>query len=157
MSGRTWATAHISYAEDSAWCQAHGHTGLLVGSVCQLCDDLVATDPAFAALLGTVHNPDGSRRSGERAECRDCGLGASWIADRPEDVNPYGGGGRWRGDRDVEPCPRGDDDFHHWTPQLAPLPRPLPPGIGVWLSPNGVEHAIVDGRCATCGRNHLPA
>jgi hypothetical protein len=106
MRRYNWATPHISYDEDSRWCQEHGHTGLLVGSVCDECDRLMATDPAFARLLGTVHNADGSRR-------RD----------------PY---------------------------DLPPLPRPLPPGIGVWLSPNGVEHAIVDGRCATCGRNHLP-
>lgn len=52
---------HVSYDEDSWWCQDHGHTGLLIGSVCEICDSLVRTDPRFAALLGTVHNPDGSR------------------------------------------------------------------------------------------------
>lgn len=53
--------SHISYNEDSRWCQDHGHTGLLVGSVCRTCDDLVSSDPRFAAVLGTEHNPDGSR------------------------------------------------------------------------------------------------
>ena len=53
--------AHISYAEDSRWCQDHGHTGLLVGSVCETCDTLVSADARFAAVLGTKHNPDGSR------------------------------------------------------------------------------------------------
>lgn len=52
---------HISYNEDSRWCQDHGHTGLLVGSVCEICDHLVAADPRFAAVLGTVHNRDGTR------------------------------------------------------------------------------------------------
>jgi hypothetical protein len=53
---------HISYSENSRWCQEHGHTGLLIGSVCGPCDQLVATDARFAAVLGTVHNPDGSRK-----------------------------------------------------------------------------------------------
>jgi hypothetical protein len=59
-----------------------------------------------------VHRPRPSEAlEPERATCRDCGLGASWVADdtRPE-------GGCWRGDRDVEPCPQGGDDFHHFTP-----------------------------------------
>jgi hypothetical protein len=51
----------ISYDEDSPWCQWHGHTGLLVGSGCTVCDHLVTTDPRFAAALA-VHNPDGTRR-----------------------------------------------------------------------------------------------
>ncbi len=58
--------ARISYNEDSAWCQEHGHTGLLVAheglsTGCELCEELVATYPAIAALVGTVHNPDGSQ------------------------------------------------------------------------------------------------
>jgi hypothetical protein len=56
-----WAPADVSYDEDSPWCQEHGHTGLLVGDVCETCNCLVRTDPRFAALVGTVHNPDGSR------------------------------------------------------------------------------------------------
>jgi hypothetical protein len=55
------APRHVSYHEDSRWCQEHGHTGLLVGSVCGICDTLVATRPEFAAVLGTIHAPDGSR------------------------------------------------------------------------------------------------
>jgi hypothetical protein len=55
--------ADISYDEDSRWCQDHGHTGLLTGSMCVTCDRLAATDRRFAAVLGTVHNPDGSRRT----------------------------------------------------------------------------------------------
>src|SRR6266581_8912455 len=58
----------ISYGVSSRWCQEHGHTGLLVGSVCGICDHLVASDPRFAAVLGTEHNADGSRR--ERAADR---------------------------------------------------------------------------------------
>jgi hypothetical protein len=52
--------ADISYDADSPWCQDHGHTGLLAG--CRLCDYLVRSDARFAAVLGTEHNPDGSRR-----------------------------------------------------------------------------------------------
>jgi hypothetical protein len=60
-----------------------------------------------------VHRPQPSEDlEPERATCRDCGLGASWVAG--DDTRPEGG--RWRGDRDVDPCPRGDDDFHHFTP-----------------------------------------
>jgi hypothetical protein len=58
---------HVSYDEDSRWCQDHGHTGLLVGSVCGICDALVATDHRFAnalAATGGRHNPDGSRAGG---------------------------------------------------------------------------------------------
>ncbi len=58
--------SHISYNEDSRWCQEHGHTGLLVGSVCGICDHLVVSDPRFAAVLGTEHNPDGSRAKRRR-------------------------------------------------------------------------------------------
>jgi hypothetical protein len=64
MTAYAWAPANISYAEDSQWCQEHGHTGLLVGSVCDICDRLVTDDPAFAAILGAEHNPDGSRNRG---------------------------------------------------------------------------------------------
>lgn len=39
----------------------------------------------------------------ERVTCRDCGLGGYQDAE-----GVYG-------DRDVEPCPRGGDDFHHWV------------------------------------------
>lgn len=39
----------------------------------------------------------------ERVTCRDCGLGGYRDT-----------AGVYHGDRDVEPCPRGDDDFHHW-------------------------------------------
>lgn len=37
--------------------------------------------------------------------CRDCGLGAHihYYTRKPV------------GDRDVDPCPAGDDDFHHWV------------------------------------------
>lgn len=50
-----------SYNENSAWCQQHGHTGILAG--CPTCDHLLATDPAFAQLVeDQVHNLDGSRR-----------------------------------------------------------------------------------------------
>jgi len=52
--------SHISYAVSSHWCQEHGHTGLLAGSACGICDDLVASDPRFAAVLGTEHNAGGS-------------------------------------------------------------------------------------------------
>jgi hypothetical protein len=56
---------HISYDEDSRWCQDHGHTGLLLThpgmTGCEICNRLVATDPRFAAAL-TKHLPDGSRR-----------------------------------------------------------------------------------------------
>ena len=54
--------ADISYDEDSRWCQDHGHTGLLLSApgVCGRCERLVASDHRFAAVLGTVHNPDGS-------------------------------------------------------------------------------------------------
>jgi hypothetical protein len=55
------APRHISYSAGSRWCQDHGHTGLLVGSVCEICDSLVATRPEFEAVLGTLHAPDGSR------------------------------------------------------------------------------------------------
>lgn len=54
----------VSYDEDSRWVQDHGHTGLLVGDVCTECDRLVASDPQFAALVGVVHNADGSRVEG---------------------------------------------------------------------------------------------
>jgi hypothetical protein len=57
-----------SYNEDSAWCQAHGHTGILAG--CPTCDHLLATDPAFARLVeDQVHNLDGTRgrRNGHTA------------------------------------------------------------------------------------------
>ena len=54
---------HISYSQNSRWCQDHGHTGLLVGSVCDICDRLVATDPRFAAVLDVEHDRDGSRRA----------------------------------------------------------------------------------------------
>ena len=30
----------VSYDEDSSWCQEHGHSGLLTGSVCGICDAL---------------------------------------------------------------------------------------------------------------------
>lgn len=63
MSEAYPSPAHISYDGDSRWCQDHGHTGLLVGSVCGICDRLVETDPRFAAVLGVKHNPDGSRRT----------------------------------------------------------------------------------------------
>jgi hypothetical protein len=51
-----------SYNEDSAWCQEHGHTGILAG--CRLCDTLLAGDPAFAGGPGLRrrHHLDGSRR-----------------------------------------------------------------------------------------------
>jgi hypothetical protein len=50
-----------SYNEDSAWCQEHGHTGILAG--CGLCDALLARDPAFAEGSGLRerHNLDGTR------------------------------------------------------------------------------------------------
>ena len=50
-----------SYNEDSAWCQQHGHTGILAG--CGLCDALLAGDPAFAegSELRELHNLDGTR------------------------------------------------------------------------------------------------
>jgi hypothetical protein len=49
-----------SYNEDSAWCQQHGHTGILAG--CPICDHLLATNPAFARLVeDQVHNLDGTR------------------------------------------------------------------------------------------------
>jgi hypothetical protein len=50
-----------SYNEDSAWCQEHGHTGVLAG--CRLCDTLLACDPAFAHSSGLLrrHNLDGTR------------------------------------------------------------------------------------------------
>jgi hypothetical protein len=51
---------HVSYREDSRWCQDHGHTGLL--ATCPDCAALVSTDRRFAAVFGPVHNPDGSRR-----------------------------------------------------------------------------------------------
>jgi hypothetical protein len=56
---------HISYNEDSRWCQDHGHTGLLLAhpglSVgCPICHRLVDTDPRFAAAL-TEHLPNGRR------------------------------------------------------------------------------------------------
>jgi hypothetical protein len=63
----TWPLpTDISYGENSRWCQEHGHTGLLVGSVCPACDRLVATDPRFAYVLGKLHNPDGSRGPEDR-------------------------------------------------------------------------------------------
>lgn len=40
-----------------------------------------------------------------RVACRDCGLGGHRDAE-----------GVYHGDRDVEPCPRSTDDFHHWIP-----------------------------------------
>jgi hypothetical protein len=60
------APEHISYDEDSRWCQDHGHDGLLLthpglAKGCHLCERLVATDPRFAAAL-TEHLPDGTRR-----------------------------------------------------------------------------------------------
>jgi hypothetical protein len=39
-----------------------------------------------------------------RVKCSDCGLGGHRDVD-----------GVYHGDRDVEPCPRGDSDFHNWT------------------------------------------
>lgn len=47
--------------EASAWCQEHGHTGILAG--CALCDALLAGDPAFAGGSGLRrrHNIDGTR------------------------------------------------------------------------------------------------
>jgi hypothetical protein len=56
----------ISYSESSRWCQEHGHTGLLVGSVCTKCDQLVIRDPRFAYVLGKLHNADGSRGPEDR-------------------------------------------------------------------------------------------
>lgn len=53
--------SHISYNEDSRWCQENGHTGLVAGFGCDTCDQLVASDPRFTAVLGTEHTPDGSR------------------------------------------------------------------------------------------------
>lgn len=53
--------ADVSYDEDSSWCQTHGHTGLLAG--CEICDKLINTSVQFRAVLGTVHNPDGSKVS----------------------------------------------------------------------------------------------
>ena len=35
-------TRQDRFDEDSDWCQEHGHTGLLVGSVCEICDALAA-------------------------------------------------------------------------------------------------------------------
>ena len=55
------AALRPSYNENSAWCQGHGRTGILVG--CPTCDHLLATDPAFARLVeDQVHNLDGTRR-----------------------------------------------------------------------------------------------
>lgn len=45
---------------------------------------------------------------GQPVRCRDCGLGAVPGAD-----------GRYRGEQDIDPCPAGTDDFHHWI-GLAP-------------------------------------
>lgn len=47
----------VSYDEDSIWCQEHGHSGLLTGSVCGICDELDAS----------VSSPD-ERRSADRSE-----------------------------------------------------------------------------------------
>jgi len=49
---------HVSYDEDSRWCQDHGHPGILAG--CEICDRLVQLHPQFAATVGVAHNPDGS-------------------------------------------------------------------------------------------------
>jgi hypothetical protein len=63
------APEHISYDEDSRWCQDHGHTGLMIsdtpGFGCEICERLVQAEPRFAAALSTAtppgpHNPDGS-------------------------------------------------------------------------------------------------
>lgn len=62
LDGAYPSPADISYDDDSRWCQEHGHTGLLVDSVCEICDRLVRTDPRFATALRTDHNPDGSRK-----------------------------------------------------------------------------------------------
>lgn len=59
---RAWAPADISYGEGSPWCRAHGHTGLLPGT-CAGCAALVA-EPGFAAVLGTVHSPNGAPLTG---------------------------------------------------------------------------------------------
>lgn len=58
-AGQDYPTpADISYNENSRWCQDHGHTGLLAS--CWTCAYLVA-DYRFAAVVGTKHNPDGTR------------------------------------------------------------------------------------------------
>jgi hypothetical protein len=60
---RPYPAEHISYSEDSQWCQEHGHTGLLAG--CPLCERFLASlaSPVRVALE-REHNPDGSRRRG---------------------------------------------------------------------------------------------
>lgn len=65
LRARLDGPAAISYDEDSPWCQEHGHSGLLVGSVCGICDRLVAGDPRFAEALRVAHAPDGTYRGGE--------------------------------------------------------------------------------------------
>jgi len=50
------------------------------------------------------------RQPGDRGQCTYCGLGATWLL--WDDPLP---GGLWRGDRDVEPCPGSDTDFHHFA------------------------------------------
>jgi|SRR5215831_798136 len=62
---------------------------------------------------------------------------------------------------DTEPwcrqCGCGEPGSQHAGEELRgvpDLPRPLPPGVRLWPSPQGVEHAIMDGHCVTCGRTH---
>jgi hypothetical protein len=66
---------HISYDEDSRWCQDHGHSGLLVAhpglsAGCPECEHLIATDPRFAAAL-TEHLPNGTRKGAPDSPAKD--------------------------------------------------------------------------------------
>jgi len=81
----------ISYAEDSRWCQDHGHTGLLVSSPgrvgCQYCDLLVNSDPRFAAAL-TDHKPDGTPVNPTPDQLRDL---QGHHNDDPHGIDPPSG------------------------------------------------------------------
>ena len=63
---------------------------------CLTCGRLYDTTTFDGATVAVVKGPDLS--------CRDCGLGAFVKVD-----------GSIKGERDVDPCPAGTDDFHHWT------------------------------------------
>lgn len=76
-----------------------------------------------------------------RGRCRDCGLGATWIVD-----DTHTAGGRWRGDLDVDPCPVGGDDFHHYDPLPDPItPRPIEWRTRTGPGTAGAPDGYVDG------------
>jgi len=91
---------------------------------------------------GSPNHPFSGDPDGHDTEpwCRQCGCGEPGF-------QHHGGEGA------PEPV-RSFTDAGEELHGVPDLPRPLPPGVRLWPSPNGVEHAIMDGHCVTCGRTH---